>query len=91
MPAPVLIWLVTGIVVALLMRRTALGLLIEAIGINRAASALAGVNARVLLVAVYMASGSAPRWRGSSPPPTSAAPMPTMPGSGSSSTRSSPW
>ncbi len=57
MPVPVLIWLATGIGVTLLMRRTALGLLVEAIGINRAASALAGVNARVLLVAVYMASG----------------------------------
>jgi len=31
--------------------------LIEAIGINRPASALAGVNARVLLIAVYVASG----------------------------------
>ncbi|WP_316014135.1 ABC transporter permease [Roseobacter sp. HKCCA0434] len=56
-PVPALIWLVTGVAVAVLMRRTALGLLVESIGINRAASALAGVNARVLLLAVYMASG----------------------------------
>ncbi len=56
-PFPAVLWLVTGIVLALLMRRTALGLLIEAIGINRRASALAGVNASVLLTAVYMASG----------------------------------
>ncbi|WP_375690864.1 ABC transporter permease [Pseudooceanicola sp. LIPI14-2-Ac024] len=57
MPTPAVIWIVTGIVVAQLMRRSALGLLVEAIGINRRAAALAGVNATVLLIAVYMASG----------------------------------
>lgn len=56
-PTPILIWIVTGLAFGLLVRRTALGLLIEAIGINRPASALAGVNARVLLVTVYIASG----------------------------------
>ncbi|AUH64859.1 ABC transporter permease [Paracoccus zhejiangensis] len=57
LPVPAWIWLATGIAVALLMRRTALGLLIEAIGINRRASALAGVNATVLLIAAYIAAG----------------------------------
>lgn len=57
LPVPAWIWLATGIATALLMRRTALGLLIEAIGINRRASALAGVNATVLLIAVYIAAG----------------------------------
>ncbi|NHF74570.1 ABC transporter permease [Paracoccus xiamenensis] len=57
LPFPAWLWLATGIGAALLMRRTALGLLIEAIGINRRASALAGVNATVLLIAVYIASG----------------------------------
>src|SRR5690606_1626241 len=33
------------------------GMLIEATGINRRASAVAGVNATVLLIAVYIASG----------------------------------
>ncbi|RVW00045.1 ABC transporter permease [Mesobaculum littorinae] len=56
-PVPAVLWLLTAILVAQLMRRTALGLLVEAVGINRRASALAGVNARVLLIAVYMASG----------------------------------
>lgn len=56
-PTPVVIWVLAGLLVTLLVRRTALGMLIEAIGINRRASMLAGVNARVLLVAVYMASG----------------------------------
>lgn len=57
LPVPVWIWALTAAGVALLMRRTALGLLIEAVGINRRASALAGVNATVLLIAVYMAMG----------------------------------
>ena len=56
-PVPALLWLVTGIAVAFIMRRTALGLLVEAIGINRSASTVAGINARVLLIAVYAASG----------------------------------
>ncbi|MGS4947224.1 ABC transporter permease [Meridianimarinicoccus sp. RP-17] len=56
-PTPILIWVGTGLAFGLLVRRTALGLLIEAIGINRPASALAGVNAHVLLIAVYVASG----------------------------------
>ncbi|RNF36104.1 ABC transporter permease [Paracoccus methylarcula] len=57
LPVPAWLWLLTGVGVALLMRRSALGMLIEATGINRRASALAGVNATVLLIAVYMASG----------------------------------
>jgi galactofuranose transport system permease protein len=57
LPVPTWIWLATAIAIAVLMRRTALGLLIESIGINRRASALAGVNAMVLLIAVYVASG----------------------------------
>ncbi len=56
-PVPVWIWLATAAAVALLMRRTALGLLVEAVGINRRAALLAGVNATVLLIAVYVASG----------------------------------
>ncbi len=56
-PVPVWIWVLTAALVIFLVRRTALGLLIESIGVNRRASALAGVNARVLLIAVYMASG----------------------------------
>ncbi|MFD1913670.1 ABC transporter permease [Halodurantibacterium flavum] len=57
LPVPVWIWVATALAVTILMRRTALGLLVESIGINRRASALAGVNAKVLLIAVYMASG----------------------------------
>ncbi|PLU59537.1 ABC transporter permease [Sinorhizobium medicae] len=35
LPMPIVIWLVFGLLVAVLVRRTALGMLIEAIGINR--------------------------------------------------------
>ncbi|MDZ5699619.1 ABC transporter permease [Chelativorans sp. M5D2P16] len=56
-PMPVLIWIATGLLVAFIVRRTALGMLIEAIGVNPRASTLAGINTRVLLIAVYMTSG----------------------------------
>ncbi|QHQ34387.1 ABC transporter permease [Algicella marina] len=57
LPVPFLIWALAGVVAGLIVRRTALGMLIEAIGVNMRASQLAGINARVLLIAVYMASG----------------------------------
>ena len=56
-PTPIIIAIVTGALVTLIVRRSALGMLIEAIGINFRASTLAGVNTRVLLIAVYMTSG----------------------------------
>lgn len=56
-PVPVLLWLSAGLLVGLLVRRTALGFLIEATGINRRAAMLAGVQARFLLVFVYAISG----------------------------------
>jgi simple sugar transport system permease protein len=57
LPMPVVIWLTFGIVVALLVRRTALGMLIEALGVNRRASMLSGVSTGVLLIAAYVLSG----------------------------------
>nr|WP_111298556.1 ABC transporter permease [Paracoccus saliphilus] len=57
LPVPTLVWVLTACAVTLVIRRSALGLLIEAVGVNRRASALAGVNATVLLIAVYVASG----------------------------------
>ncbi|WP_312796595.1 ABC transporter permease [Tianweitania sp.] len=57
LPMPVILWLAMGALVTLLVRRSALGLLIEAVGINQRASMLSGINARVLLIAVYMTSG----------------------------------
>jgi simple sugar transport system permease protein len=57
LPMPVVLWLAMGALVTLLIRRSVLGLLIEAVGINQRASMLSGINARVLLIAVYMTSG----------------------------------
>ncbi|KTQ96099.1 sugar ABC transporter permease [Aureimonas ureilytica] len=57
LPMPVVIALVVALVAILIVRRTALGLLIEATGINRRASALAGIDARAVILAAYMTSG----------------------------------
>lgn len=56
-PTPIWIWIAVACVVGLVIRRSALGLLIEAVGINQTSSRLAGINARVLLIAVYLVSG----------------------------------
>ncbi|MDO5897814.1 ABC transporter permease [Agrobacterium sp. Azo12] len=56
-PLPVLIWIGAALIIGILVRRSALGLLIEATGINRRAASLAGVKARVLLFFVYAISG----------------------------------
>lgn len=56
-PFSAVLWMLTGALVAMLMRYSALGLLVEAVGINKRASALSGVNARALIISVYMASG----------------------------------
>ncbi|MCL6708845.1 ABC transporter permease [Pseudomonas sp. R2.Fl] len=58
-PMPVLIWAIFAAVVAIVVRRSALGLLVEAVGINRRATALAGVGTPALLIAVYLISGLA--------------------------------
>ena len=52
-PMPVVIAAAVLAVTALLVRATALGLMIEAVGVNRLSSAGAGVNTPVVLVAVY--------------------------------------
>ncbi|MEJ8472819.1 ABC transporter permease [Roseibium algae] len=56
-PTPILIWIGLGALVTVAVRRTALGMLIEAIGINENSSRLAGINSRVLLISVYLISG----------------------------------
>ncbi|WP_394177952.1 ABC transporter permease [Yoonia maritima] len=57
MPTPILIWVLLGALVTLAVRKTALGMLIEAIGVNETSSRLAGINSRVLLLCVYVVSG----------------------------------
>ncbi|WP_417669737.1 ABC transporter permease [Roseibium sp.] len=56
-PTPIVIWICLGLAITAIVRRTALGMLIEAIGINESSSRLAGVNSRVLIVSVYLISG----------------------------------
>jgi len=57
LPMPVIIAAVAFVVVVLLVRRTALGMLLESIGINREASRLAGVQARNVTWFAYAVSG----------------------------------
>lgn len=56
-PMAAIIMLVLMIVTTLLVKRTALGLFIEAVGINKSAARLAGLQSRFLLLAVYAFSG----------------------------------
>ena len=57
LPMAMVIALVLLVLVTLLVRRTAIGLFIEAVGVNRAAASLAGIRSRMLLVLVYGLSG----------------------------------
>jgi len=57
LPMPVVIWLLVALAVLFVVRRTALGMLVEAIGINRRASTLSGIQTPVLLIAAYVLSG----------------------------------
>ncbi|QIK78991.1 ABC transporter permease [Sphingomonas piscis] len=56
-PAPILIVVVVAALLALLVRGTALGLMIEAIGINPRASDLVGINRKTITLSVYVISG----------------------------------
>ncbi|MCB8839121.1 ABC transporter permease [Aurantimonas sp. VKM B-3413] len=56
-PMPILLWIMLGALVVLVVRTSALGMLIEAVGTNRRASMLAGVGTTFLLFSVYAASG----------------------------------
>jgi simple sugar transport system permease protein len=56
-PVPIYLWIAAALVIGLVVRRSALGFLIEATGINRRAATLAGVRARFLLFFVYAVSG----------------------------------
>jgi Ribose/xylose/arabinose/galactoside ABC-type transport systems, permease components len=58
LPTSFVIALVIVVLVALVMRRTALGLMIESIGINPHASRLAGIRPRPILIAVYVLSAA---------------------------------
>lgn len=57
LPTPVWIWVGVAMLVAFVVRRSALGMLIESVGINLRASTLSGLDTRTLIVTVYMVSG----------------------------------
>ena len=81
---------VVVVIIAVLTRRTALGVLLESIGVNPEASRLAGVRARSITWTVYivcaLCAGLAGLMITSTPPP----PTPTAPACGSRWTPSSP-
>lgn len=56
LPVVVLIAVVLVVLVGLLVRRSALGLMIEAVGIDAEAARLAGINKKAILFTVYIAS-----------------------------------
>ena len=76
--------------VSLLVRRTALGMLLESVGSNPAASRLAGVRSARLIWLVYVFSALCAGVAGLMISSNVTAPTPTTPGCGSSWTRSSP-
>lgn len=56
-PAPVLVTLVVTLLLMLLMRGTALGQFVEAVGTNPRAAFLIGIDTRMITIAVYAISG----------------------------------
>jgi len=56
-PMAAVIAVVLMVAVTLLVGKTAIGLFIQAIGVNRAAASLAGIHSRMLLMMVYALSG----------------------------------
>ncbi|GLS87046.1 sugar ABC transporter permease [Cypionkella aquatica] len=57
MPMPIVIAAVLALVATLIVRKTALGLLIEAVGVNRSAARFAGISSGLLLLVVYTFAG----------------------------------
>ncbi|MCM2397387.1 ABC transporter permease [Rhizobium sp. S95] len=57
LPMPVLIAACLLIISVVAVRSTAIGLFIEAVGVNRTAASLAGIHSRLLLLAIYTFSG----------------------------------
>lgn len=57
LPMPVVIAFALMVLVTLAVRKTAIGLFIEAVGVNRSAATLAGIRSRLLLLTVYSVSG----------------------------------
>jgi ribose transport system permease protein len=58
LPAPVLVMIIGFLVIAAVMKRTSFGLHVYAVGGNRVAAEVAGVNTRRTLTSVYVISGA---------------------------------
>ena len=56
LPAPFIIGTIIVLILALIIRKTALGMMIESVGINKNASRMAGLNPKVIIFAVYVIS-----------------------------------
>ncbi|GAA3859889.1 ABC transporter permease [Celeribacter arenosi] len=63
-PTRLIVFAVLFVVVWLVLRRTALGLFVEATGGNAAASNLAGVNAKLIIFVAYVICGIMAGWAG---------------------------
>ena len=63
-PTRLIVFAVLFVVVWLVLRRTALGLFVEATGGNAAASNLAGVNAKLIMFVAYVICGIMAGWAG---------------------------
>jgi galactofuranose transport system permease protein len=63
-PTRLILFAAIFVVLWLLIRRTALGLFVEAVGGNAAAADLAGVNSRLIKYAAYLISGFCAGWAG---------------------------
>ena len=57
LPTPIIIMLVVVAAVMIFVRKTAFGTFVESVGINRSASRLSGINAKMVIVLVYAITG----------------------------------
>jgi simple sugar transport system permease protein len=91
LPVAILVSLSVFALVGLLTRRTALGMLLESVGINPEASRLAGVRHRTIVFAVYVFCALCAGIAGLMIASNISAPTPTTPACGSRWTPSWPW
>ena len=56
-PTPIIITIVCIIIVSIVLRKTALGMYIQSVGINAKASRIAGLNSKLLIFLAYMLCG----------------------------------
>jgi galactofuranose transport system permease protein len=57
LPVSVFIVLTVALLIGLVTKKTSFGMFVEAVGINRSASAYSGINSKLILILVYGLSG----------------------------------